>query len=172
MSMDRRPTPADPMPGGRPEGRSPSDLRRELPPELGPNAVAVLEGVSFMYSDALGDVPRGSIGGFVHEDTRLLNRWELTLNGSPLLALDSSTADHYSAAFFLTNAELPGLPANRVGVRRQRFVGDGLHERIDVQCFAREPLSSHGYGRRVALRSPAQVRDPKENSVKPPPITL
>jgi glycogen debranching enzyme len=139
--MGRRPTPADPLPGGRPGDRSLSEAVRELPPELGPNAVAVLEGISFMYSNAVGDVPPGSIGGLVHEDTRLLSRWELTLNGSPLLALDSGTVDHYSAAFFLTNAEMPGLPANRVGVRRQRFVGDGLHERIDVQCFAGEPVS-------------------------------
>jgi hypothetical protein len=61
---------------------------RPLPPELGPNAVAVLDGITFMYSDAVGDVPRGSIGGLVHEDTRRLNRWELTINGSPLLTLD------------------------------------------------------------------------------------
>jgi glycogen debranching enzyme len=141
MAMERRPTPADPLPGGRPGDRPLSEVVRELPPELGPNAVAVLEGISFMHSNALGDVPRGSIGGFVHEDTRLLNRWELTLNGSSLLALDSGAADHYSAAFFLTNAELPGLPANRMAVRRQRFVGDGLHERIDVQCFGGERVS-------------------------------
>src|SRR5258706_9999655 len=139
--MNRRPTPADPLPGGRPGDRRLTEVVHELPPELGPNAVAVLEGISFMYSNAVGDVPRGSIGGLVHEDTRLLNRWELTLNGAPLLALDSSTVDHYSAAFFLTNTEMPGLAANRVGVRRQRFVGDGLHERIDVECFADEPVS-------------------------------
>ena len=119
MTTTRRPTPADPMPSAWPEGKRPSDIVRSLPPELGPDAVAVLEGISYTYSNGRGDVPAGSIGGLVHEDTRLLNPWELTLNGASLLVLDSGTVDHYSAAFFLTNGNLPGLSANKVGVRRQ-----------------------------------------------------
>jgi glycogen debranching enzyme len=94
-----------------------------------------------VYSDSVGDVPEGSIGGLVHADTRFLNRWVLTLNGARLLVLRSGTVDHYSAAFFLTNPELPGLPANTVGVCRLRFVGGGLHERIELQSFAEEPLT-------------------------------
>jgi glycogen debranching enzyme len=129
------------MPGTTTDASIPSAKGKKLPPELGPDAIAILEGRSFMYSDSLGDVPQGSIGGLVHADTRFLNRWVLTLNGARLLALKSATVDHYSAAFFLTNPELPGLPANTVGVRRLRFVGDGLHERIELQTFAEEPLS-------------------------------
>jgi glycogen debranching enzyme len=135
--MARRPTPADLMP----DEQVPATTLRMLPPDLGPNAVAVLEGVSFMYSNAVGDVPKGSIGGLVHDDTRFLNRWELMINGEHLLVLGSDTVDHYSAAFYLTNPERPGLRANSVGVRRQRFVGNGLHERIELECFAAEPVS-------------------------------
>ena len=76
-----------------------------------------------MYSDAIGDVPPGSIGGLVHADTRLLSTWVLTINGARLLPLRSGSVEHYSAAFFLTNPELPGLPANEFGVRRLRSVG-------------------------------------------------
>jgi glycogen debranching enzyme len=129
------------MPGATPGKRVPARPSRKLPPDLGPNAVAVLEGVSFMYSDAVGDVPKGSIGGLIHNDTRFLNRWELMINGKHLLVLGSDTVDHYSAAFFLTNPELPGLRANSVGVRRQRFVGNGMHERIELECFAPAPVS-------------------------------
>jgi glycogen debranching enzyme len=117
----------------------PSPTGRSLPPELGPGAVAVLEGVSFMYSDGTGDVPAGSIGGLVHADTRLLSTWILTLNGTRLLPLRSGSAEHFSAVFFLTNADSPGLPANQVGVRRLRSVGPRLRERIEVWSFAREP---------------------------------
>jgi glycogen debranching enzyme len=129
------------MPDVTPDERVPSATVRKLPPELGAGAIAVLEGQSFMYSNAVGDVPGGSIGGLVHDDTRFLNRWELRINGAPLLVLGSEMVDPYSAAFFLTNPDLPGLKANTVGVRRQRFVGDGLHERIDVESFADEPVS-------------------------------
>lgn len=78
----QRPTPADPMPGTAAE--RPSDPNRaDLPADLGPHAIAVLDGRTFMYSDAAGDVPEGSIGGLVHQDTRFLNRWVLMTNGAP-----------------------------------------------------------------------------------------
>src|SRR5581483_11478368 len=63
----RRPTPADPYPHPR-------------PPELGTDAIAILEGRTFMFSNAFGDVPTGSIGGLLHDDTRFLSCWELRLN--------------------------------------------------------------------------------------------
>src|SRR5207249_4001891 len=63
------------------------------------------------------------------------SKWVLTVNGSRLLALRSRVVDHYSAAFFLTNPDLPGLPANALALRRLRFVGNGLHEQIRLQSF-------------------------------------
>ncbi len=79
--IDQRPTPADPLPGTTVD-RSIPGPKRTLPPELGPDAIAVLEGRTFMYSDSVGDVPKGSIGGLVHADTRFLSRWALTVNGA------------------------------------------------------------------------------------------
>jgi N-terminal domain of (some) glycogen debranching enzymes len=91
-----------------------------------------------MYSDPAGDMPAGTIGGLVHRDTRLLNHWVLTIGGQRLLVLRSGVVDHYSAQFFLANAALPDLPANTIGVRRLRYLGEGLHERIEVISFATE----------------------------------
>jgi len=135
-----RATPANPMPGMSRDASIPSTEGRNLPPELGTSAIAILEGRTFMYSDAAGDVPGGTIGGLVHADTRFLNRWVLTVNGHAFLPLRSGIVDHYSAAFFLTNDQMPGFMPNRVGARRMRFVGHGLHERIEIQSFATEPL--------------------------------
>src|SRR3954471_8783654 len=134
-----RPTPADPLPGVTRDARVPTPKERSLPPELGPDSLAVLEGRSFMLSDSVGDVPAETIGGLVHGDTRFLNKWVLTVNGSRLLVLRSRVVDHYSAAFFLTNGELPGLPANSLALRRLRFVGNGLHEQIRLQSFLYTP---------------------------------
>jgi glycogen debranching enzyme len=133
-----RATPGDPWPGAKREGL-PRPVGRTLPPEFGTGAIAVLEGVSFMYSNALGDVPADSIGGLVHADTRLLSTWVLRLNGERLLPLRSGNLEHYSAAFFVTNNELPGLPANTFGVRRLRSIDSQLRERIEVWSFARTP---------------------------------
>ncbi|MCG5454650.1 glycogen debranching protein [Micromonospora sp. PSH03] len=124
-----------------PDRRIQDEVLRELPPELGPNTVAILEGNAFMYSEATGDVPRGSIGGLVFADTRFLDCWRLTLNGSPLLVLESAPVKPYAAAFFLTNPDLPDLRANSVGVRRERLVGRGMQESVFVQCFSNKPVS-------------------------------
>ena len=137
----KRATPADPMPGSTVDRSIPSPKRRNLPPELGPNAIAILEGRTFLYSDAVGDVTKGSIGGLIHADTRFLDQWLLTVDGERLLALRSGTVDHYSAAFFLTNPQMAGLAPNTLGIRRLRFVGDGLHERIEVSNYVEKPVN-------------------------------
>src|SRR4029453_18097967 len=98
----KRATPADPMPGTTVDRSIPSPKRRNLPPELGPDAIAILEGRTFMYSDAVGEGAGGTTGGLIHADTRFLDHWVLTVDGERLLALRSGTVDHYSAAFFLT----------------------------------------------------------------------
>ncbi|MEU4677603.1 glycogen debranching N-terminal domain-containing protein [Micromonospora sp. NPDC023737] len=139
-AAERRRTPAQPWPDLTPDDRVASGAGRDLPPELGPDAVSVLEGRTFMFSNASGDVPKGTIGGLVHDDTRFLDRWELTLDGAPLLVLGAGTVDPFSAAFFLANTELPHLPPNRVGVRRQRFVGDGMYERVELRYFGPDPV--------------------------------
>lgn len=133
----RRPTPLDPYPEPRQEE---SGDEKSYPPELGTDAIAILEGRTFMFSDSLGDVPPGSIGGLLHDDTRFLSCWQLTLNGRPLSLLKSRVVDYYSAAFFLTNPDMPGIRANSLSVRRFRFVGGGLHEQISVYNSAPGPV--------------------------------
>ncbi len=127
---DRRPTPLDPTPERRPPEETGDE--QALPPPLGTDAIAILEGRTFMFSDARGDVPAGSVGGLLHDDTRFLSCWELTLNGELLSPLKSRAVDYYSAAFFLTNPGTTGLPASTLTIRRLRFVGGGLHEQISV----------------------------------------
>jgi glycogen debranching enzyme len=136
----RRPTPLDPYP--EPRSEEDDGDEKAYPPELGTDAVAILEGRTFMYSDSLGDVPQGSIGGLLHDDTRFLSCWTLTLDGRPLSLLKSGVVDYYSAAFFLTNPDLPGVRANTLTVRRFRFVGGGLHEQMIVFNAATETVRS------------------------------
>ncbi|MGC4815866.1 glycogen debranching N-terminal domain-containing protein [Micromonospora sp. DT63] len=134
-----RATPADPT-VGMASVTGVSGDQRAIPPELGPDSLAVLSGPTFLYSDARGDVPPGSIGGLVHLDTRLISGWTLTVNGSELLLLRAETLEHYSAQYVLTNPELPGLPPNSLAMRRLRYVGDGFHERLELLSFQTEPV--------------------------------
>ena len=134
----RRPTPLDPYP--QPRLSEEDGDEKAYPPELGTDAIAVLEGRTFLLSDALGDIPPGSVGGLVHDDTRFLNRWEVRLEGRPLSLLKSRTVDYYSAAFYLTNPEIAGLRPNTIALRRFRFVGNGLLEQVGAFNSALEPV--------------------------------
>lgn len=116
------------------------------PPELGPDAIAVLDGSTFMVSDARGDVPEGAVAGLFHDDTRFLSRFQLRLGGRIPELLTSSTVDHYSAAFFLASPELEAadgsrVPAHSLTVVRSRFVGDGLREAIEVRNHLDRPVA-------------------------------
>jgi glycogen debranching enzyme len=135
---ERRPTPLDPYPEPRPPERTGDE--KQLPPELGSDAIAILEGRTFMFSDAAGDVPAGSVGGLLHDDTRFVSKWALTIDDHPLKLLKSKVVDYYSAAFFLSNPELADIRANSLAVRRFRFVGGGIHEQIAVYNSTPLPL--------------------------------
>lgn len=135
----RRPTPADPLPGQTKDASQPGREGHDLPPELGPQPISVVEGRTFMFSNPVGDVPPGTIGGLVSADTRLLSRWILLINGARLLDLRSGTVTHYSAEFFLANPDLPDLPPNTIGVRRRRLLGDVFHEHIELRSYVHRP---------------------------------
>jgi glycogen debranching enzyme len=151
-AVARRPTPLDPYPQPRPT-RVATD-EQSPPTELGSDAIAVLEGRTFMFSDPSGDVAAGSVGGLVHEDTRFVSRWELQLDGRPLALLKSGPVDYDSAAFFLTNPDTSRLRAHSVAVRRLRRVGDGVLEQIEVFNTASEPI-----GCELRLRCAADFAD-------------
>jgi hypothetical protein len=141
-----RPTPLHPYPEPSKPAKAvqpgpKTDENKKYPPELGPDALSILDGRTFMISNALGDVPAGSVGGLLHNDTRFISRWELTIGGKPLSLLKSSAVDYYSAAFHLTNPDLPSadLLANNVAIRRMRFIDNSLYEEIVALNSSNEP---------------------------------
>jgi glycogen debranching enzyme len=135
-----RPTPANPLPGITTDVRVRGHEDTPLPPGL-PNAIGVFDGRAFMYSDGAGDVPPAGMGGLIANDTRLLNRWELLIDGHLSRALRAQATDYYSATFFLTNQGRRGLPASTLDLRRIRLVGrDGLRERISLRSYAADPV--------------------------------
>jgi glycogen debranching enzyme len=116
------------------------DPLEDKPPELGPDAVQILEGSTFAISDAAGDMPEGVVAGFFHRDTRHLSRWELTVGGKRPVVLTSGTVDYYSASFTLTNPELPGLAAQSLSIHRFRLVGKGMRDSITVENHLSRPI--------------------------------
>jgi glycogen debranching enzyme len=93
-----------------------------------------LQFISTQSGDVLADNPDGL--GLYHQDTRFLNRFELTVNGFKPVFLSHSMNKHYIATFQSVNPAFRTHDGNRVkqqtiSIRRSRFVSDkGLYERL------------------------------------------
>jgi glycogen debranching enzyme len=103
-------------------------------------ALTILEGSTFCICDERGDIDAETQGLFA-DDTRFLSLLRLTINGTKPLLLSFGKVDYFSAAFFLRNPPVGGLPQDSVSITRERFVGDGMQDVIVVQNHGMEPLS-------------------------------
>ena len=66
--------------------------------------------------------------GVFAEDTRMLSRCRLLLDGSRPLLLTSRAVDYFSATHYLRNAPTARLASNAVSVSRERFVDEAVTE--------------------------------------------
>jgi len=92
--------------------------------------VTLVEGGTFCLSDATGDVRPGTAHGLFFQDTRVISRWELRLDGQAPQALSVLTPEVFAARFVLRSAPLAGNADATLLVVRERLVGDGLRETI------------------------------------------
>src|SRR5436305_380482 len=101
---------------------------------------------TFLVSDESGDIPASDAAdGLYHSDMRHLEELRLTLNGQPLEFLAAPESDSASAVVLLTNRALAledgrhVLPQT-ISLRRTRFLRGGLHERLELVSYNREPI--------------------------------
>jgi glycogen debranching enzyme len=99
---------------------------------LGLGTVTLVEGSSFCISSANGDIYPEYPHGVFFEDTRILSRWNLTVNGEPLEALAAKTKEPYRAHFVGRVPRSDGYADSPLIVERLREVGAGILERITV----------------------------------------
>jgi glycogen debranching enzyme len=95
----------------------------------------ILEGATFCICDDVGDI-QADVEGFYAEDTRFLSRFRLTVNGKRPLLLNSDKIEYFSAGFFMRNPLAGDLVQDDLMIRRERFVGDGMQDRILVTNHA------------------------------------
>src|SRR5437773_191164 len=103
-------------------------------------ALTILEGSTFCICEARGDFD-GDTQGLFADDTRFRSLLRLTVNGAKPLLLSSGVVEYFSAAFYLRNPPVGGLPHDTVSITRHRFVGEGMQDLIVVQNQGMEPLS-------------------------------
>jgi glycogen debranching enzyme len=107
-------------------------------------ALTILEGSTFCICDELGDVGGDRDGeeanGLFADDTRFLSLLRLTVNGARPLLLSSGKVEYFSAAFYLRNPLAGGLGQDSLSIFRERFVGDGMQDRLTLENLSMEPI--------------------------------
>ena len=105
------------------------------------DTIKILDGSTFVVSDARGDVDAGpdEPHGLFYKDTRFLSRWKLTVDGSPPDVLSTDDAKYFEAQFFLVPPTGTIYKNPYLSVLRKRLVGEGFHEDITILNHDAEP---------------------------------
>ncbi len=103
-------------------------------------AVTLVEGSSFCLCTRTGDFRAEEPLGVYFQDTRILSRWDLTVDGQQPAPLACLVPDPYRATF-LGRLRRSGLTDTNLVVERERRIGDGMREDITIQNPGAEPVS-------------------------------
>lgn len=103
-------------------------------------AVTLVEGSNFCISSANGDIIPEYPHGVFFEDTRILSRWILTVNGQLVEPLATEIKEPYRALFAGRVPRSEGVTESPLIVERLREVGAGIQERITVRNYSGQPV--------------------------------
>ncbi|AUZ34624.1 amylo-alpha-1,6-glucosidase [Arthrobacter sp. PGP41] len=107
---------------------------------LGAGTVTLVEGTSFCISLPNGDIHPEHPHGLFFQDTRILSRWNLAINGQALEPLAAQTKEPYRAVFAGRAARSDGYADSPLIVERMRELGIGIVEHITVHNHSTKPL--------------------------------
>lgn len=126
-----------------PLGRAKSLGRRADGSALNSDDLIILDGCTFFYSSANGDVETGNSQGLFYRDVRHLSRWLLRLDGGELEPLTSRRVDYYSARVVCKKRE-EEQDRPTVSLRRDRFVSEGVHEDVVLENLTLSKIGFRG----------------------------
>jgi glycogen debranching enzyme len=111
---------------------------------VGPPALTINHGSTFMVTDLRGEIAADSAHGLFTDDTRFLSYYALFANGQPWVLLTSATPSHYAARVYLTNShfktEDSAVEAGTLALVVERTIGEGLHEDLSVTNHGPRPV--------------------------------
>lgn len=107
---------------------------------LGAGTVTLVEGSSFCISMPNGDIHPEHPHGLFVQDTRIISKWSLTVNGQLLEPLAAETKEPYRALFAGRVPNPEGYADSPLIVERLREVGAGIREKVTVRNFSLDPV--------------------------------
>jgi glycogen debranching enzyme len=118
------------------------------------STVTVMEGSTFCVSEPSGDLVPDRPEGLFVRDTRVLSRWELTVDGRAPQPLSVQQPEPFQAAFLARMPPVGGRADSTLLTIRRRYVGDGMREQIAVRNTAPDQVRCV-----LALRADADFAD-------------
>lgn len=107
---------------------------------LGAGTVTLVEGTSFCISLPNGDIYPEHPHGLFFQDTRILSRLNLAVNGQPLEPLAAQMKEPYRAIFACRVTRSDGYADSPLIVERRRELGIGIVEHITVHNHSTMPV--------------------------------
>lgn len=104
----------------------------------GSGTVTLVDGTTFLVCDQSGDLPGHGARGLFMLDTRVLSRWQLTVNNEPVQPLSVTPNGPFSAAFAGRISD-PALADAPLTVIQRRHVGRGMREDLDIRNHGAKP---------------------------------
>src|SRR5262245_16554770 len=111
---------------------------------VGPPILTISNGHTFLVSDLDGSVTPASDQGLYSRDTRYLSGYQLFINGTSWVLLNSGAIAFYASHTYLVN---PGIVTEQgviapgtVGLVLSRTLGETLHEDLDIKNYSGKDL--------------------------------
>jgi glycogen debranching enzyme len=101
--------------------------------------VTLIEGSTFCISEPSGDILPDRPHGLFVRDTRMLSRWELSVDKLEPQPLTVHAAEPYAATFLGRMPPRAGRADSTLLVVRRRYVGDGMREDITLRNTSPRP---------------------------------
>ncbi|HEY8702633.1 MAG TPA: glycogen debranching N-terminal domain-containing protein [Arthrobacter sp.] len=105
----------------------------------GQGAVTLVAGSSFCISLRNGDIFPHHPHGVFYQDTRILSRWTLTVNGQPLEPLGAWTPSPFRGRHIGRASRSDGRADSPLAVERKRELGTGIVEDITIHNYSLQP---------------------------------
>ena len=121
---------------------APPALRCREEEAMSDGLVKILDGNTFVVSDARGDIeasPTDPTGLFSY-DTRFLSEWVLTINGERMNPLSVDDLQYFETRFFLVPGTGTVYIDAKLSVIRRRAVANGFHEELTILNHDDEPV--------------------------------
>jgi glycogen debranching enzyme len=109
-------------------------------PAAGGGTVTLIEGSTFCVSEPDGDLVPARAQGLFVRDTRVLSRWQLSIDGAPPELLSVLLGDPHTATFLSRAAPVEGAADSSLLIVRRRYIGDGMREDLQFRNTSAHPL--------------------------------